>query len=133
MSNKQAGKNGFKKGNTPWNKGLKLTSKQLENMGSANRGRYRELSTNWKGGKRKDKYGYIVINFDRPTGRKNVREHRYIMEQHLGRLLRKSEVVHHINGIKDDNRLENLELMERVRHNNRWEVVCPNCNCKFKC
>lgn len=70
----------------------------------------------WKGGKVKRK-GYVLLYAPdhhsingRGTKRKYVFEHRIVMEGLLGRPLRRNETVHHINGITDDNRPENLEL-----------------------
>lgn len=45
-----------------------------------------------------------------------IMAHRYIMEQHIGRLLSEVEKVHHINGIKDDNRIENLQIISGNNH-----------------
>lgn len=67
---------------------------------------------NWKKDK-VDEQGYIqVFAPDHPNARKSNRvpKHRMVMSDFLGRPLRANENVHHINGVKTDNRIENLEL-----------------------
>lgn len=74
---------------------------------------------NWKGGRSKKSDGYILRTIrTHPYADKfgRVYEHRFIMEQSLGRYLTKDEQIHHINEIRDDNRIENLKLMSRTEH-----------------
>jgi len=87
-------------------------------------------STNWKGGRRIESGGYIeVYNPNHPLARANgyIKEHKLIMETHLGRYLLPHENIHHINGDKTDNRLENLELWstsqpsgQRIKDKIKW-------------
>ena len=71
----------------------------------------------WKGGKYKDTFGYIhIYNPKHPLANKQgyVFEHRLVMEKYLGRYLKPEEVIHHINGIKNDNHLFNLWLFKNL-------------------
>ena len=63
--------------------------------------------------KRNNGYIQIYVGKDYPGAKKNGRmwEHRFIMQKHIGRIIERSEVVHHKNGIKTENRIENLELV----------------------
>lgn len=63
---------------------------------------------NWKRGKWYSKGGYVYVSSE--LGGRRVPEHVLVMERHLGRELLFKETIHHRNGIRDDNRLENLEL-----------------------
>lgn len=74
---------------------------------------------NWKGGRKKTPKGYIqILDKNHPNSDVNgyVLEHRIIVEQKLGRYLNEDEIVHHINGVKDDNRSSNLQVMSKGEH-----------------
>ena len=92
--------------------------------------------TIWKGGKVKNGQGYFVIySPGRYKGHNYIPEHRLVIKKHLGRKLKPSEHVHHINGNRRDNRIENLILFssgnEHIKYhwNTSWKhrrVDTPN-------
>jgi len=88
----------------------------------------------WKGGRYKDSQsGYIMVYSpeNQNANKKGyIPEHRLVMEKLLGRELRPNETVRHKNKVKDDNRLNNLELvvLGEPEYNS---ICCPYCNKKF--
>jgi len=93
-------------------------------------GRRKEKSPHWRGGKRKNKQGYTLICV--ATGNRRAiyqSEHRIVMEEEIGRKLEKWECIHHKNGIKDDNRIENLVIVVNKKHNG--VIRCPHCLKEF--
>lgn len=88
---------------------------------------------NWKDGKKKN-HGYVMIfspYHPHCDQQGYVREHRLVMEKFIGRFLDKYEVVHHKNGIKNDNRPENLMLLSKVDHD-RMHLIVLGMQTRFK-
>lgn len=100
--------------------GVKRTDETKARISAAKK-KYRKRDDYEFGGhekKRSDGYVQVFVP-DHPHATSDgfVMRHTLVMEREIGRLLNPDEVVHHINHIRDDNRLENLRLMTKKEHN----------------
>jgi len=97
----------------PW-QGKKRSQETIDKIRKKRKGRYAKAANpNWKGGKYIS-HGYAYVQIAQ-TGQ-YAREHRLVAEQFLGRKLSANEIVHHVNGNKQDNRPENLIILNRSEH-----------------
>lgn len=131
----EAAKRQWANGKAPPMLGKKHSAKAKARMSKARIG---PKNPRWKGGRKKvtkksGEYYIYLLAPDHPTAqgktRKYVAEHRLVMEQHLGRYLLPHEKVHHRNGVKHDNRLENLKLVLHSNHDGK--IICPHCLQEF--
>ena len=118
------------------NVGNSIVSYVLKKYNKKPNHRPRSSHPNWKGGREITKAGYIKILVDKTDtlsvammdhhGR--VLEHKYVMGKYLGRSLTANEIVHHKNRIRDDNRIENLELFSFRGHPSGGRVADLICH-----
>jgi hypothetical protein len=106
------------KGKISKKKGIPLSKETKEKISLSHKGKYKK-PTEFGGHKKQRKDGYIyVYNPTHKNATKDgyIMEHILIMEKYIGRYLKDDEVVHHKNKIRNDNRIENLELMTFTEH-----------------
>jgi hypothetical protein len=117
-------------------KGKTLSAETKAKMSASKKGRRKRTDYEFGGHEKKRTDGYIRVYVpDHPNCSADgfVMKHILVVERNIGRYLTKDECVHHINRIRDDNRLENLKLMTKKehmsmhmkeRHSNRGTNVC---------
>lgn len=103
-------------GKPSWNKGNKLPP---EKRGANHR--------SWRGGRYIDAHGYMMVHHHNNTARSKwehyIKEHVFVMENHQGRKLGKDEIVHHIDGNRLNNVLDNLFLTDSKGHRDAHQTL----------
>jgi len=124
-------------GQKAWNKGIPCSGKTKRKLSISHKGKKTgSKNHNWKGGICKHQGNRILILYpSHPFADKHgyIRRSHLIMENRLGRLLLPTEIVHHVNNIKDDDRIENLQLFESnsahaKHHYPKGSKFGANCN-----
>src|SRR3990167_6872913 len=131
----------FRPGNKGYWFGKKRSKETIEKIRKTKRRQYKNFENhpNWKGGRISNGHGYIQIRLEKGLYRL---EHRLVMERFIGRKLKRFEYVHHKNGIKTDNRIENLALMTPEDHCHHHAIqqirktalnfICQSCDKEFE-
>lgn len=104
------------KGDKNHNYGKKFSEEHKRKIGEAQKG---EKHWNWKGGQITSSQGYVLVLMpEHPRARKDgyIKRARLVAEKKLGRYLYPSEITHHKNEIRDDDRPEKIEVMTRGKH-----------------
>ena len=132
---RNTGRTRFKKGDKPWNVGKKMPyTKARKEYDDRQRGVTKPKPKNFSETMRKvnppigrkiSSGGYVYIyqpeysgSCKKVAGYGYIQEHRYLLGRLLGRVLTSTEKVHHLNGVKSDNRIENLVLCASTKEHN---------------
>ena len=96
--------------------------KRLSIAAKARKTRTGKDANHWKGGRRISRGYILILNPLHPFCDVHgyIWEHRLVMEKHIKRFLKPEERVHHLNGIKDDNRIENLKLFSSESEHQKY-------------